>query len=55
MAVPTHPEKYDFDEYDPWNESSSASTRRSRVVRWTAILIVASFALAGLSSLSHLW
>jgi hypothetical protein len=53
--VAIDPEEYDFDDYDPLDERSVDPIRRSRAVRWTAILIVASFALAGLSSLAHWW
>ncbi len=42
--------EFDFDE-----DSMVEPIRRSRTVRWTAIVVVASFALAGLSSLSHWW
>ena len=52
MAI--DPDEYDFEDYDPLDERSVDPIRRSRAVRWTAILIVASFALAGLSSLSQL-
>lgn len=53
MAI--DPDEYDFEEYDPLDERSVEPIQRSRAVRWTAILIVASFALAGLSSLSNWW
>ena len=46
------PDEFDLDdieEYDDLDEYEPI--RRSRAVRWTAILVVASFALAGLSSL----
>jgi hypothetical protein len=46
------PDESDFELGDG---GSASSARRSRVVRWTAILIVASFVLAGLSSLSNSW
>ena len=38
----------DRDEY-----ADFVPVRRSRAVRWTAVLIIASFAAAGLSSLLH--
>jgi hypothetical protein len=50
-------ELHDFeDEFDPdvldrLDDEGYQPIRRSRAVRWTAILIVASFALGGLSSL----
>jgi len=47
-----HPDDSDFDLDD---DAPVFAIRRSRAVRWTAILIVASFAFAGLSSLSHWW
>ncbi len=46
------PDDWDFDLDDDAPESV---IRRSRAVRWTAVLAVASFALAGLSSLSRWW
>jgi len=54
-TVAIDPDEYDFEEYDPLDERSVEPIQRSRAVRWTAILIVASFALAGLSSLSNWW
>ena len=42
-------------EYDPTDDGSFEPIRRSRAIRWTAALVVVSFALAGLSSLSHWW
>ena len=41
------------DLYDDWDvdECDVEPIRRSRTVRWTAILVVASFVLAGMSSL----
>ena len=41
----------DFDDSDFGDEP----IRRSRAVRWTAILVVASFVLAGMSSLLRWW
>ncbi len=55
VPVAIDPDEYDFEDYDPLDERSVDPIRRSRAVRWTAILIVASFALAGLSSLSNWW
>jgi hypothetical protein len=49
------PDEFDFDEYDPTDDGSFEPIRRSRAIRWTAALVVVSFALAGLSSLSHWW
>ncbi len=46
------PDEFDLDEYDDLDDLDDYEPiRRSRAVRWTAILVVASFALAGLSSL----
>jgi len=46
----------DFDDLDfVDSDFDGEPIRRSRAVRWTAILIVASFALAGLSSLVRWW
>jgi hypothetical protein len=47
---------YDYDDSsfdDDYDDDEP--TRRSWMVRWTAILIVASFAVAGLSSLFRWW
>jgi len=43
----------DPDEFDLDDDHHFEPIRRSRAVRWTAILVVASFALAGMSSLFH--
>jgi hypothetical protein len=45
------------DLYDDWDvdECDVEPIRRSRTVRWTAILVVASFVLAGMSSLLRWW
>jgi len=45
---------YDETDFDI-DDREVAPIRRSRAVRWTAILIVASFALAGVSSLFSWW
>ena len=45
------------DLYDDWDvdECDVEPIRRSRTVRWMAILVVASFVLAGMSSLLRWW
>jgi len=45
---------YDESDFDI-DDRDVEPIRHSRAVRWTAILVVASFALAGLSSLFRLW
>lgn len=48
------PDEFDLDDFDLDDfddDPQYEPIRRSRAVRWTAILIVASFALAGASSL----
>jgi len=45
---------YDESDFDI-DDREVEPIRRSRTVRWTAILVVASFALAGLSSLFRWW
>lgn len=54
---------HEFDPFDPFDDDldpdlldrlddeGPVAIRRSRTVRWTAILVVASFALAGVSSI----
>lgn len=48
----TDPDESDFLDLD---DAPAYAIRRGRAIRWTAILIVASFVLAGLSSLSRWW
>jgi hypothetical protein len=44
-------DEFDPDVLDRLDDEGYQPIRRSRAVRWTAILIVASFALGGVSSL----
>ena len=45
---------YDDSDFDV-DDCDVELIRRTRVVRWTAILVVASFVLAGMSSLLRWW
>ncbi|MEZ5220254.1 MAG: hypothetical protein R2743_02090 [Ilumatobacteraceae bacterium] len=63
--MPSRRGSHQHDEFDPFDiddeldpavldrldDEGPLAIRRSRAVRWTAILVVASFALAGVSSL----
>ena len=41
----------EFEEFEEFDDEGPIAIRRSRTVRWTAILVVGSFALAGVSSI----
>ena len=54
-SVASDPEDlYDDSDFDV-DDCDVEPIRRSRTVRWTAILVVASFVLAGMSSLLRWW